>query len=470
MTLEPGPWLGLLTSAWCVCGALALWARAKPRGTSVLLGAGIIAVTQMLAVLLLAGWSGNLRTAPVLAGSALISILLVILGRRELLVLMRTSLADGLAAWRELRKSTWALIAATLVVVMAIWVAWLGSTLPPTDYDGLAQFIPTATLHLQAASLARINTPYRGILAFPASGSLFIAWVFLTFGRDTWIDLVQWPFWLLGGLGVYRLARQVQVGPPQAVLGSLVFLAAPVVILQARSDYVDVLLAGLLIAALALLFDERISPRWRAALVGCALGVAVGVKYVGAVYSVLLGPVALIVLARARGRAASQWVWDAVTLALPIAALGSYWYLSNWHDLGNPLWPIEVHIGQTVLFPGVWTTQSFYQDALPSELAHLNDLAQLWSEWRELTASFAPDMRLGGLGPLWFIAGVPALLVMVIQSVRTRSGLPLALAGLAGGIFFITPANWHTRYILLPLAIGGVAVGWLLSHLDAWPR
>jgi hypothetical protein len=37
-------------------------------------------------------------------------------------------------------------------------------------------------------------------------------------------------------------------------------------------------------------------------------------------------------------------------------------------------------------------------------------------------------------------------------------------------LFVLTPVNWTTRYILAPVAIGGVAAGWLLAQLDGWPR
>jgi hypothetical protein len=44
------------------------------------------------------------------------------------------------------------------------------------------------------------------------------------------------------------------------------------------------------------------------------------------------------------------------------------------------------------------------------------------------------------------------------------------LIGLAATLFVLTPVNWTTRYILAPVAIGGVAAGWLLSQLEGWPR
>jgi hypothetical protein len=118
----------------------------------------------------------------------------------------------------------------------------------------------------------------------------------------------------------------------------------------------------------------------------------------------------------------------------------------------------------------VWTVSSFYQDALPTELARLSYPAQLWSVWREQTDSFSPDMRLGGLGPLWLAVGLPALGLMTFQALRRRELWPLALIGVAAILFVLTPVNWTTRYVLAPVAIGGVAAGWLLSQLEGWPR
>jgi hypothetical protein len=161
---------------------------------------------------------------------------------------------------------------------------------------------------------------------------------------------------------------------------------------------------------------------------------------------------------------------DVVVLALPVLFLGSTWYWSNWRDLGNPVWPIQPQAGPIVLFPGVWTVSTFYQDALPIELARLSYPAQLWSVWREQTNVFTPDMRLGGLGPLWLVVGLPALGLMTVQAMRKRQWGPLAVIGLAGVLFGLTPVNWNTRYVLAPVAIGGMAAGWLLSQLEGWPR
>lgn len=42
-------------------GSLSLWAKAGPRGASILLGGGVIFAAQLVGTVLLFGWLGELR-------------------------------------------------------------------------------------------------------------------------------------------------------------------------------------------------------------------------------------------------------------------------------------------------------------------------------------------------------------------------------------------------------------------------
>lgn len=453
---------------WIFCGSLALWARSQPRGANILLGGALLSGVQMLSIVLALGWLGHLRREPILGLTVLVNVVLVCSNPRGLGLLLRHLLSDIHTSLADLKQSK----AATTILVISlgawIWIFGLGVLLPPTDFDGLAQNIPIAAFHLQEGNLARIETPYRGIHAYPANGALWIAWSMLVAGEDSLIDLVQLPFWLLGALAVYHLARLAAATRKNAMLGSAIFIFAPVVILQARAAYFDLMLASMVLAALALIADRQLSIRYAAAAVGSALGVILGLKYAGAINAIPLGLLLLLRIYLERRALSRAALVDLAVAALPALILGGYWYLGNWHDLGNPFWPMTVQLGGLRLFDGVWTVNAFYENTEPGGLIGLPYPLLLWNIWREPTSFYGPDMRLGGLGPLWFAIGLPCAVFYLAQSLRHRDRMGLMTLGFAGVVFVLTPANWHTRYVIAPMALSGVAVAVLLGQMGRW--
>jgi hypothetical protein len=459
----------VILSVWIFLGSLALWARARPAGVSVVLGGAVLAVAQVVGVMLTAGLLGLMQREVILGIHVLLNTVFIIWGRSGLRDLLLRWASDIPVVWRDLRHSPGALLVLTATSVVGIGILGLGWFMPPTDFDGLAQHIPIASFFLQNGSILPIDTPYRGIRAYPATGSLLMAWSMLVAGNDVAVDLVQWPFWLMGLLALYQIARIVGASRANATLGSAVFALAPVVLLQARAAYVDLILAGLVLCALALLLDRSLPARWIAISLGCTLGILSGVKYAGLIYVVLLG---LGLLGRLWIDRRERWralLADVGVVAVLGLALGGYWYLRNWIGSGNPVWPMTLQLGGWRVFDGVWTTAAFYQDALPPGLAPLPYLLQLWTVWRDSAAQFAADMRLGGLGPLWLAIGLPCTVVYGVQSLRHRDRRALAVLGFALAAFVLTPANWHTRYVIAPIAIGGVAAASVLGWLDRWP-
>lgn len=446
-----------------VLGATGVWSLTRPAPRTLLLGGGILAAAQITGSLIALGLLGQLSRLPVIAVNAALSLLLIALTRRSLLRALRELLA-GIRDFGQMLRVTPALAIATAVLLLALlWTLWLGLVLPPTDWDGLAQNLPMAAFHIQNGDTAPIETPYRGIRAYPQGGALLLAYTMLLSGSDTAVDLVQFPFWLMGTLAVYALARTLAANRANALAGALLFAAAPVVMLQARTAYFDLEVAAIALAALALLLDRQVGLRSRALVAGAAAGLLAGLKYAGLIYALVL--LVLLVLSLLAGRIPRRTAGAAVAVYLGAAlVLGGCWYAWNIAGYQNPLWPMQLDLGGRTILPGVWTSGTFYEGAAPELIAARPFLASLIAVWREPTARYAADVRLGGLGPLWFALGLPALLLFTGQTMRRPTLLRGSLLLFILATFLLTPANWHTRYVLAPIGATGACVAVMLEQ------
>jgi len=477
-------------------GATGAWSLTRPALRNLLLGGGILAAAQITGTLIVLGLLGQLSRLPVISINAAISLLLIALTRKSLLRALRELLA-GLRKFGQMLSRTPLLLAATAVLLLAmLWTLWLGYVLPPTDWDGLAQNLPMAAFHVQNGDITPIETPYRGIRAYPQGGALLLAYTMLLSDSDTAVDLVQFPFWLIGTLAVYALGRALAAGRANALAGALLFAAAPVVMLQARTAYFDLEVAAVALAALALLLDGQVNPLPRAFVAGAAAGLLAGLKYAGLIYAAIL--LALLVLALLDGRTPRRQLTAGLASYVGAAlVLGGCWYIWNIAGYQNPLWPMQLDLGGHTILPGVWTSGTFYEGAAPELIAARPYLTSLIAVWREPTARYAADIRLGGLGPLWFALGIPALLLFTGQAIRRlfhRQGASILSGGRGQprsqskdafraaapssmlllpqwslllfilATFLLTPANWHTRYVLAPIGATGACVAVMLEQ------
>ncbi len=444
-------------------GALGAWSLTRPTPRTLLLGGGVLAATQITGSLVALGLLGQLSRLPVIAVNAAASLLLIVLTRKSLLHALLTQRAS-LRDFGHMLRVTPALAIATAVLLLAmLWTLFLGLVLPPTDWDGLAQNLPMAAFHVQNGDIAPIETPYRGIRAYPQGGALLLAYTMLLSGSDTAVDLAQFPFWLMGTLAVYALARTLAASRANALAGALLFAAAPVVMLQARTAYFDLEVAAIALAALALLLDQQVGLRSRAFVAGAAAGLLADLKYAGLIYALVL--LVLLVLALVVERIPGRTAGAAVAVYLGAAlVLGGCWYAWNIAGYQNPLWPMQLDLGGRTILPGVWTSGTFYEGAAPELIAARPYLASLIAVWREPTARYAADVRLGGLGPLWPALGLPALLLFTGQTLRRPTLLQGSLLLFILATFLLTPANWHTRYVLAPIGATGACVAVMLEQ------
>lgn len=200
---------------------------------------------------------------------------------------------------------------------------------------------------------------------------------------------------------------------------------------EARSDIAGIffLLAAAAIAvnaAAARGGHERGLPTGALIVIGLAAGLAAGTKL-----NFLL-PSAVLVIGLVAVAPAGRRIGALAALGLPALLGGSYWYLRNLLQTGNPL-PWFDHVGPLSL-PA--PDQELGGREAHSVLSYLGDGA-VWSDW------FLPGFR-DGLGFLWPLLVAVALIGLVLCLSRRADPVirVFAAVGLAAAVaWFIAPTS-----------------------------
>ncbi|MFN8035234.1 MAG: hypothetical protein U0V73_04805 [Acidimicrobiia bacterium] len=482
------------TTGAVLVGSAALAARlGLPGLLRTLLATLLFALASVMLVVLLTGWLlRDLHRPAVVLAAFLIAAAAVTVATRGAPERLPDRWHGLVRGWwrtvggaRGLVRSPWALVLGLLAAAEVAWGAVVAFVVPPYAWDGLSYHLPAVAYWLQQGHLGL--TPYWIYSnVYPMNAELVFAWPTVLLGDDTLIDASQLVFALLGALAVAVLARALGARRSAAVAASSLFLLTPVVVQQLNVAYVDVALAGCFLAAFAFWFgalqaaglvrgpdgdagvDARLA-RTQFGLGGLAAGMAIGTKSVALAYVGVLGLVLLGLLAVALARRRSAFTSAAVLVAcfvLPIPVLGSFWYARDWIEYGNPVHPFTLTIGGVELIHGQGTPeQTVLAGMTPRSIEREAWPRQVWASWTHVPSKYVYDQRLGGFGPWWPFVGVPAfVLAAVVMALRRRDllvgfALPFVL------VFLVQPERWWSRFTIVTVAAGAVALVWLLELL-----
>jgi hypothetical protein len=231
-----------------------------------------------------------------------------------------------------------------------------------------------------------------------------------------WMLLTLFAAWCVG--------RPFAAGP-LAVLAAGIVLASDMMQPQAGNAPSDIPALFFLVATLALLVNAqaaiasgsragRVDLGTRApgalALAGVAAGLAIGTKIT------LLPAVATLTLALVLLSPGGRRLWTAAIWAGGVFATGSYWYLRNALQAGNPFPWVD-------LGPLATPDQVPLYPRPPHSVADYAFSPEVWTDW------FVPGLE-ATLGPLWplVLLGVAAGAVLVL---RTEDPIQRALGAVA---------------------------------------
>jgi hypothetical protein len=381
----------------------------------------VVALTQIVGLAQVLGAVGLLSRGFLLAGHALLT--------AAVLVLVRP--ADGA---RPSRASRPGVAVAALVTVVGCLALVLGLAGRSVETDTIEYHAPYAGFWATSHQIWDPPFTLTGYMSagYPSNLELSASWLIVAVGDDTgaYSLNVLWGALLVVGAAV--LARALGGALWVGGLAGVALILTPLIFsTQVHSLATDVASAAGVVACLALAAEagraRSPGPWWVAA--GLALGLSLGSKYTAVVPSVA-AVVAVGWLAAPSASWARRW-----GSSLRVGGLASLllvvWVVRNALAFGNPVFPLDVAVGDRVLFEGGDSVLERFDAPMARHLIHLD--SEPLRAWGSVARQF--------IGPalLVIVAGIAAGLLRG----RSREGRALAvvalvaLAGLVG--YLLTP-------------------------------
>lgn len=341
-------------------------------------------------------------------------------------------------------------------------LVWVQRALPPTSNDVLTYHLPAAVTWMQAQRFELFQTWfYNPANTYsPLAGSVFAAWWMLPAHDDTFARFVQvWP-WVGVFAGAVHLTRSVVEArwrgagdQPRTLaiaclIGAAVVLSRPI-ISQATVAKDDLYALFFFLCVVGTIgrpgLSDRLAP-WR---VGLALGLMLATKY-----TALMTLVLLIVALDAPLRA---WRWKQWGVALGcVLVLAGPWYVRNWVQFGNPIFPQRFTLMGTTILPGL------------IDLKRSEALTSLQGVWRTLCGAYhsLPPVTAGAV-----MLGWVGLIVSARRAILRDPLLRLAVVGSAGGVLLFVMrspyAEFRFVYPSMVLMFCGAGAGCVAMGLRA---
>jgi hypothetical protein len=365
---------------------------------------------------------------------------------------------------------------AGLVVVSAIvvlWIIFLGILFPATDFDGNSYHLTFIGNVLQYHTFFDQPTSLTWLNGYPKGGEFIALWPVLLSHSDMLADLAQVPFLALGIVSLYRISLSLGAEKRAARFSSLLFLFIPVVLNQLKTTYVDVMLATLFFAAIALVLQKKLS-RLEYVLVGIIFSLLIAVKSTGILFIIAVLPLLAWNLYRNRLKRQKKvhltqsYIFPLLTIAAP-TIFGLYWYIKNLVVYGTPIYPFGFRLFGLQIFPGQ-TFDDFASNAVTNTALPNGCLERIWFVWTEQKDWFGCmynyDANYTGLGPIWFVVLIPAILTAFYLAFRSKHRIFWGFAATILGLFAIYPSNYYSRYTLFIVALGIVSFALVLTKLQ----
>lgn len=374
--------------------------------------------------------------------------------------------------WNTIRSDPLLMVLAILVIIFLVWVIFLGVIFPATDFDGNSYHLTFIGYVMQNHTFFDAPTSLKWLAGYPKGGEFIQMWSVIIPGRDIFSDLAQLPFLGMGVYALFEIGQSLGVNKRNARFAALLFIFLPIVLNQLKTTYVDVMLCTLFFASLSMVIQKKLN-NLDLLLLGIIFSLILSIKSTGLLFVAAAVPLLLFNLyqnrSREKGTFVPSYVMPLMFVAIPMI-FGLYWYIKNWVVYGSPIYPFGFKLLGAHIFPGQ-TFQEFAANAvgglkdLPKGCA--NRIWFVWTEQKDWFGCFYNyDTNYTGLGPIWFVLLIPAVLTAGYSALKEKRYKLIAVAATIVGLFAIYPTNYYSRYTMFVTAIGIIGLGVVLDKLS----
>jgi len=317
----------------------------------------IFFASEILIVLGLVGFLGYLNILGVIVGV----LVCLIFGGLRLPFLGRNFNLGAFAALRKLRQfffqqdkkegKDWIWAVFGFLVLFGMVELFNAFIQFPWEYDTLAYHMPFVVEWFKSETLWNVfYAVWGGPLGYyPSSHELLTFWFLLPFSADYLVNLIN--FWIVGVMiiVIYKILREMGVTDFLAWLAGALVMVMPIFLRQIGTGQVDVLLAlGVIISWYYFLRTYKRGDGVLMIPLLLSIAIMLGTKYLSVVYVIPILVVFFFLASIWKKTHRFWWLWFIVILG----TLGSMWYLRNLILTGNPIFPADFRIGETVIFEG----------------------------------------------------------------------------------------------------------------------
>lgn len=375
-------------------------------------------------------------------------------------------------AIKDIKSNPLFLILLSIAFILLAWIIFLGIIFPAIDWDGNSYHQTFIGYAIQNHNFYDIPTSLKWLAGYPKGGEFIELWNVMIINNDTFVDLVQIPFLLLGIYSLYEVSKKLGVNRQNAKFTALLYLFLPIVINQLKTTYIDVMLCSLMFAGLAMVLKEKLN-KLDLLIVGIIFSLIISLKFTGILFIIILTPLLIWNLHKNINKKIiniNKYYFNKLIIVFLPILFGLYWYVKNLILYNNPMYPFGLKVMGLTIFPGK-TFQDLAADAaltvtsLPKGC--LNRIWFVWTEQKDWYGClYNYDANFTGFGPIWFVILIPAIVIAIVIAIRKRNYLYMIISALIIAILSIYPSNYYSRYTMFIVAIGIFSLGIVLSEIN----
>lgn len=234
------------------------------------------------------------------------------------------------------------------VPVVIVILRLFHSTLQiPLDYDSVTYHLPFAVEWLKNGNLWHIfYNPFLGPVGYyPGNFELLLLWLIFPFGKDYFVNFINYPLLILSGLVLYQICKNEGMGKTSTLFAIAMVLSQPIIFILLGSQLVELFIVFGFLMTFYFLREYQKKQRLASIIfMGLAAGLLIGTKFTGILYA---GPFLFsacwnLLVYWKKQKKLPAFAKKILLLALTIFITSGFWYIRNWMDIGSPLYPVEI--------------------------------------------------------------------------------------------------------------------------------